>query len=397
MKTSTLILDAQRKDKHQITPQGFLVVDANLTRAGVFDYYDEGGKLVRELRSPEEVFKQESLDSLKFAIITKQHPSEMVDSSNAKHVQIGMVGENIVRNKDFVSSKIVINDKKEVDEILAKWDRGEDVELSMGYESNVIDSSGTHHIDGDYDKMQTDILYNHASVVDKGRAGSNVKLIMDALDEASQTKQTKQTKTEVNMYKFKKPEVVAGKFRMDAIMEEVTDEAKGVVDLLSTKVDEAAGVITSMSKDHDTLQAKHDESVESGKKLQVKLDELSDPTSTVVQDMIKGRVDLEAVAKTVDVKVAHEDGKSKDSKTLQVDIIAKVHPEFKADGETNDYVRARFDAVLDTLKALKEKEWKKSLGSFIIDAENNKSTEKKDPRQIFLDGTKDYHKKKEEA
>jgi hypothetical protein len=319
----------------------------------------------------------------------------MVDSSNAKHVQIGMVGENIVRNKDFVSGKVVINDKKEVDEILAKWDRGEDVELSMGYESNVIDSSGTHHIDGEYDKMQTDILYNHASVVDKGRAGSNVKLIKDALDEAGQTKQTK---SEVNMsYKFKKPEVVAGKFKMDAIMEEVADEAKGVVDLLSTKVDEAAGVIITMAKDHDTLQAKHDESAELAKTLQSKVDELSDPTSKVVQDMIQGRVDLEAVAKTVEVKVAHEDGKSKDSKTLQVDIITKVHPEFKADDKTDDYIAARFDGVLATLKTFKEEKGKQSLGSFIVDAEDNKGKGKTDPRVTYLSEMKDYHKKKVEA
>lgn len=393
MKTSTLILDAQRKDKHQITSQGFLVVDANLTRAGVFDYYEDG-KLVRELRSSEEVFKKESLDSLKFATLTKKHPTEMVDSSNAKHVQIGMVGENISRNQDFVSGKVVINDKKEIDEILAKWDRGEDVELSMGYESNVVDSSGTHHIDGDYSKTQTDILYNHASVVDKGRAGSNVKLIKDALDEASQTKQTK---SEVNMYKFKKPGVVAGKFRMDAIMEEVPDEAKGVVDLFSTKVDEAAGIITSMAKDHDTLQAKHDESVESGKKLQSKVDELSDPTSNIVQDMIKGRVDLEAVAKTVGVKTSHEDGKAIDSKSLQCAIITKVHPEFKEDGKTDDYIAARFDGVLAALKTFKEEKGKQSLGSFIVDAEENKGKEKKDARVVYLDEIKDYHKKKVEA
>jgi hypothetical protein len=34
MRDITLKLDSTRKDKHQITSQGFLVVDANLTRAG---------------------------------------------------------------------------------------------------------------------------------------------------------------------------------------------------------------------------------------------------------------------------------------------------------------------------------------------------------------------------
>ncbi len=114
------------------------------------------------------------------------------------------------------------------------------------------------------------------------------------------------------MFKFKKDSIKSGAFKMDSIMEDVDDSAKGVVDTLAGKVDEAAGVIVTMKKDHDGLQAKHDESVEKGKTLQAKVDELSDPTSAVVQGMIKERADLEGVAGQVDVKVAHEDGKQRE-------------------------------------------------------------------------------------
>jgi hypothetical protein len=399
MRDITLKLDSTRKDKHQITSQGFLVVDANLTRAGVFDYYDEDGKLIRELRSPEEVFSQESLDSMKFAPLTKFHPKEMVDAKNASRVQIGSIGENIVKRGDFVSGKVVINDKKEIDEILAKWDRGEEVELSMGYDAEVIDLAGEHHKDGAYQKAQTKIRYNHGSIVEKGRAGSNVKLIMDAEDEAIKLFDEKQSKLKKKtegkkMFKFKKDSIEAGPFKMDSILEEVEDSAKGVVVMLGDKVDEAAIAILDTVKEKEELQAKHDELEESAKGLQAKVDELSSPTSATVQAMIKERADLEGTAAKLEVKTDGEDGKAKDSKTLKIDVIAKVHPEFKADEKTDVYIDARYDAVVEMLKVDKDGKSAASIAAFVKDADDKAGKEKKEPSEKFKENTKDYHKPK---
>ena len=395
MRDFTLKLDARKSDKYEITSQGFLVVDANLTRAGVFDYYDKDGKLTRELRSPEEVFKQASLDSLKFAPLTKFHPKEMVDSNNAKRVQIGSIGENIVRKGDFVSGAVVINDKKEVDEILTKWDKGEEVELSMGYDAEVVDVAGEHHKDGNYDKMQTNILYNHGSIVTKGRAGSQVKLIMDAEDEATKLSEEKQSKlkkkTEGTKMKFKRDSIGVGKFKVDSMLEEIDDSAKGVVMTLSGKLDEAASIMVDMKKGTDELQAKHDESVEAGKTLQAKVDELSDPTSAVVQAMIKARTDLEGIAGQVDVKTSHEDGKLKEDKALRLDIITSVYPEFKGDGQSEDYIKSRCDAIVEGLAAEKDSKAAATLGAFRSDAENTKGKKKVEPRDNYLDGVKKLH------
>lgn len=390
MKEITLKLDSDRKDKHQITSQGFLVVDANLTRAGVFDYYDKDGKLVRELRSPEEVFKQESLDSLKFAPLTKHHPKEMVDSNNVKKVQIGMVGENISKRGDFVAGKIVIQDKKEIEEILDKWDRGESIELSMGYDAEVVDISGDDHKDGAFDKMQTNILYNHGSIVDRGRAGREVRLIMDEASKISENKSKKDT--EVVKMKIRRDAVTVGKLKLDSIMEDVDDSAKGVVATLGGHIDSAVDALGFMQKDHDALQAKHDETIEIGKKLQSKCDELSDPTSEVVQLMIKERLDLEAVAAKVEVKTNGDDGKVKDSKALKVDVITKVHSDFKSDEKSDDYITARYDAVVELLVAQKDDKAKTSFAGFKKDAKNSEGKEKKEPRQDFKEKMKDYHK-----
>lgn len=64
------------------TAQGFLRVNARLTKVGVFKY--KGG---REYRSEEEVFRADSLASLKGAPVTDLHSSEkgpngLLNSSN---------------------------------------------------------------------------------------------------------------------------------------------------------------------------------------------------------------------------------------------------------------------------------------------------------------------------
>ena len=53
------------------TPQGFLRVNARLTKSGVFNYEN-----TREYRPDEEVFRADSLESLKGAPVTDLHPSE---------------------------------------------------------------------------------------------------------------------------------------------------------------------------------------------------------------------------------------------------------------------------------------------------------------------------------
>lgn len=480
-------------DRVELTSQGFLVADANLTRSGVFDYHDDKGNPIRELRPAEEVFSKESLDSLKFAPLTKHHPNEMVTADNIKKFQIGMVGENIEKRGDFVHGKIVITDPKEIEDILNKRDKGESIELSMGYDAEVVDVSGDHHKDGKFDKTQRKIRYNHASVVDKGRAGREVKIIMDAEREASvvldakdidqdkydaimkdqerpaQTiivskelaktliaaqsiakeflkkgqsiKKSEETGTSFRFrqidpikfkegtfrtfnvpgkkgvslvfgtlkdskndnreeyMKFKKDGVEVGKFRMDAIEGTIHEDAKDVVERLSGKLDEAIAIIKTQiadaeiaGKSTDELQAKFDQLESDSKDVKVKLDELSNPNSETIQNMIKERADLETVAGKLDIKVDKEDGTKKSNKELKVDSIVAVSKDFKADDKSDDYIGARFDAIVDAINANDDGKTKASIGSFLKDAKDPAKTGKKNPRQEFMDKSVNMHK-----
>ncbi|MEI6805588.1 MAG: DUF2213 domain-containing protein, partial [Myxococcaceae bacterium] len=57
----------------ETTSQGFVRVDARLTRTGIFTYHQDG-KVTRELRLPEEVFRSDSLKSIAGAPVTDLHP-----------------------------------------------------------------------------------------------------------------------------------------------------------------------------------------------------------------------------------------------------------------------------------------------------------------------------------
>lgn len=457
----------KKEDRYELTSQGFLVVDANLTRSGVFDYFEDG-KRVRENRPPEEVFNEDSLKSLQFAPLTKLHPDEMISPENIKKHQVGFIGENIKRKGDFAAGKVIITDKKEIDEVIAKFERNEPVELSMGYDAKVVELAGTHPGDGKFDKTQTNIIYNHASIVPRGRAGRDVKLIMDAEQEASmfldvevideskfdelledqeRPKQTviiskeaasslsaarsianeflggdekflkseetgtsfrfrvrepgqfkersfrtfqpkgkegvsivfgtlKNSKTdqEVQTVKFKRAGIEVAGFRMDAIEGDIGDESKSVVDRLDSKLDEAISVIgkqdeavQTVTAAKDSLQAKHDQLEVDHKKLKEDHDDLMKPDSPKLQALIKGRTDMEAHATALGVKVAKEDGSSKESAVLRNEIIAAVSGgKFDAEGKDEVYLAARYDGAVEIIAAAKKEDGDKKFGDLIV-------------------------------
>jgi len=117
----------------QFTAEGFLRVDARLTRTGVFTYGDAEGNTWGELRSPEEVFDGDSLRSFEMVVLTDDHPQDFVDASNVKEVQVGHVGTDVRKDGDYVIASIVITDPQVIRSIADGK-----VELSCGYTAQVI-------------------------------------------------------------------------------------------------------------------------------------------------------------------------------------------------------------------------------------------------------------------
>ncbi len=375
IRTVTVKLDAIKNDRCQVTSEGFLTCTANVTRTGVFDYLDDTGNTVRELRSPEEVFANESLATLRMIPVTFLHPEEKrVTVDNNRRLNVGMTGENVTHDNEFVTVTVKVTDKSVVDHILERHAKGQDVELSCGYEAEVLPISGEHPTEGRYDAVQKNIRYNHLSIVPRGRAGHNVKLKLDAKQK------------EHVMFKFIKKALKLDGFTMDAIEAEVPAEARSLVERMGAKLDEAVEVIrdraariVELTKKADEAQAKIDTLTEEVDKLKADNAALADPAGEKIQAVIADRKALEDVATKVDVKT---DGLS--DQAVKVAVITKQSPGFKADGRSADYIDARFDAVVELLTAAENRNGSAGLAQVIRDAKEACAQTKVDHRAEFI-------------
>jgi hypothetical protein len=153
-------------------PSGFLRVQGNLTKTGVFNYAF-GDKTVRELRADSEVFSPESLDTLLGAPVTVDHPANFVGVENAGHLAVGTVIK-VEEASPYVQGTMQITDAKTI----AMVEAGKLVEVSLGYAMDPVEH--TDSLVADF--AQTNITYNHAALGPSGwgRLGSDVSLRLDA-------------------------------------------------------------------------------------------------------------------------------------------------------------------------------------------------------------------------
>jgi hypothetical protein len=158
------------------TPQGFLRVKARLTKTGVFNY--QSG---REYRSEEEVFRADSLNSLKGAPVTDLHPSEKGSDSfltpvNARQHIVGIT-ESVERDGPYLKGSLIIFHEDAITAI----ESGERKEISLGYKCRLEPTPGS--INGEsYDAIQRDIVVNHVAIGPKGwgRAGPDCAIRSDS-------------------------------------------------------------------------------------------------------------------------------------------------------------------------------------------------------------------------
>jgi len=376
-------LDYSEKSNFKVDKTtGFLHAKARVTRSGVFDYYAEDGDLIREYRSPEEVFNKESIQSLRLKPITDDHPEEMVTVDNIKNFQIGTVGEDIKKDGDFLDANIIITDKEMVEMIVNRKKMNLPIELSLGYSCDVLPDMGIHDKDGWYTHKQHKIKYNHLSIVDKGRAGRGVKI----LDKLNNNKKEFDMAEKVQ---FTRKSVNLDSFKIDAITKVINEDSLELANTLSSKLDEAVDVITTLNKDKDELQGKFDQANETIASLKEKVDTLSDANSPEVSSMLKVRSDIENTAK--ELKVDYD---GKDIKTIKCDCIIAISKNADMKDKTDDYINARFDAIVEIINEEKKDKGNQKFSNFMQKLDKGKNIELKNHRDNFLKKDKEQNRKR---
>lgn len=163
------------------TPEGFLVLNATLSRTGMYDYSAAemrrmGVKLadrvpneavVRIYRDGAEVFDVEAMKSFELKPVTVMHPSKQVGPKSVSSDLVGVVGSPVVSDGLHTRAQIQIM----TDKGIARYKAGLR-QLSAGYTATLDMTAGRTRDGQPYDGRQTKIVGNHIAMVPAGRAGT---------------------------------------------------------------------------------------------------------------------------------------------------------------------------------------------------------------------------------
>lgn len=234
-----------RLDKHthklgKLTPDknGFLRLDrVRATRAGVFIYRDKTGKVTRELRPREEVFKQDSMNTLTMKPFSLEHKGGLLTSKTVKDHSVGSTGESVREDGLFLEVSVAVHNEEGVSKI-TKQDA---LDVSAGYECDIEETSGVDPEFGPYDKIQRNIVYNHLTSTIKGRGeGCSIRLDSGAwqVDETEQSQPEGDNLQEESRMKIEIPPFTIGEKKFDSFPIEIPDGAEVAVQLLRNRMED---------------------------------------------------------------------------------------------------------------------------------------------------------------
>lgn len=327
---------------------GYLRADGIITRTGVFSYLLPSGTVRKELRLPDEVFQADALSSFKMSPLTNNHPAERLTSKNTKKHQVGSITEVGKSDESLVKASILVTDDAAISDA-----EGGKRQLSCGYTCDLDMTPGmTIGIPGvkdglHFDAIQRNIRGNHVALVDKGRAGPEASIHLDA-DDAIQVDDGYQPTQRASH------QGTDMKIKIDGVDYEVTDQAHQAITKVMTVATETAAQVATLKEDMAKLKAKADKADEDLKAAQTKADAAVSPD--VIKAAVAARVLLEQHASKI-LGVKDADGKPwkldvMDDGAIKRHVILTVSPAAadKLDAGDDAYINARFDQAVEGFK-----------------------------------------------
>ena len=305
------------------TSEGYIKGTAIVTRTGIFKYVDNQGNIRLELRHPDDILDEDSLESLKQIPITVEHPTVLVDSSNVKQLGVGLTGETVKIDGENIKTTVTITAIEGVEAI----NSGKE-ELSLGYTLDLEEEEGIYN-GQPYTHRQKNIRYNHLAIVERGRAGANARLNFDSF-ECGMIVDENITHERENMVKI----------NIDNVDVEVDEAVKKSFDSLNARLDAEIKSKSDIQKEIDSLKAKLDEKEEELKKAK----EIN--SDSAISEKAKARVELIAKAG----KVVNIDGLyDLSDRDIKLSVIKSRYDSLDLTDKSDDYVSARFDAICEAL------------------------------------------------
>lgn len=295
-------------DEFKRTPQGFLRVNARLSKTGVFKYANQ-----REYRSEEEVFGADSLASLRGAPVTDLHPGEkggenFLTPANVKEHIIGIT-EGIERDGPYLKGSLIIFHEDTIKAI----ESGERKEISLGYKCIIEPTPGI--VNGEaYDAIQRAIIINHVAIGPKGwgRAGPDCSIRADTKNYTSNKGQ-------------KMDEVI----RLDGVD-------------ISVNADSIKTLFAEKQKQLSEMQGRLDAANQEIEKKNALIVALEEPKA--ISERINTRIKL--ITQCTDIVGDTENLNSLSNDEIKQVVIKKHYPKTDLKDKNQNYIDGMFEALL---------------------------------------------------
>ena len=323
------------------TPEGFLIARAPATSVGVFSYRNADGTPRYELRLPEEVFAEESLNSLKMKPLTLLHPDQAVTPDNVEQLQVGSVGSDIDTDSYRVYIQLAVTKADGIEAV----ESGSARALSCGYTCDIEWTSGTW-MGVHYDCIQRNIRYNHVALVPVARAGDGNAIRMDGFGELEKLpenyKPTNEEKMNLKTIHLDgadfqaEPQVIAALDKAQKRADEAEKELSQLRTDSKAAAEKAAAEKAAVEAERDTFKER--------------LDAMEKEMPSKIDAAVKSRLDIVSKATAAGVEVRDDMAESDIKKA----VVKKYYPNANLDGQEKAYINARFDCACE--QAAKEAE-----------------------------------------
>jgi hypothetical protein len=315
------------------TDEGYLRGEAIVTRTGVFTYMNADGSKRRELRHPDDIIQDDSIASMRQIPVTVDHPAALVNADTAQELSVGMTGENVRADGGHIIAPFTITHKTGIDAVTAGRR-----ELSLGYRLDLVEEQGEYNGER-YDYRQTNVRYNHLALVAQARAGNAARINLDGASVLIATSDEKDIPMADKM-----TAVNLDGISYDAAPEvaKALEKAIARADTAETEREDAKRSRADMEKEYDSLKGKMDA-------LKEEMDAMKgENKDAAIAEAAKARVSLLTKAGKVIEADKHMDASDRD---IMVEVIKAKSANFDAEGKSDDYIVARFDAVMEAVEA----------------------------------------------
>ena len=319
------------------TENGYLVGDVRCARTGIQQYLGvEIGlpsmDIINVYRSPEEVFNKDSLASYPHKPMTSDHPTVDVDATNWKQFAGGDLGDEVLRDGEFVKVSF-----KMMDAGLISDYRAGKREVSMGYTAEIEFADGVTPDGEPYQAIQKNIRINHIALVDSGRAGKDCRI---GVADSGATNAINWGTSPIT--RVGDNQVTLKTLIVDGLTVETTDTGAVAVQKLADDKNTVVRQLADAKAAHETaINAKDAELAAKDAEIDaLKAAKLSDAE---IDAKVQARSDLLAKAKSV--ADADYTGLA-DSDIKKAAVVAKLG-DAAIEGKTEAYIDARFDILAE--------------------------------------------------